>query len=186
MTILRILAALALAQLLAACTAPPERLQAMADRNYMRYAMGKSYAHVATLNSSALMGGESGYGPPIGSYRLADGDTVHRHMGESGSIETGMNFAGLVGTNRVATNYRLAYFRVGPDGIVKDWAVGSVPGEQSSCIRYIGGIVEKCEDQSLVRRNFAVLDSMVTTSGGQPLGAWGAPAETAVPAEAPV
>lgn len=101
--------------------------------------------------------------------------TIYRHMAPSARTETGTNFVGLVGSSSVSNNNRLSYFLVGPDGIVKDWATGSVPGNASSCITYIGGIIQRCSDLTQFQTSLAIYDSRVLTKDGQPISSWGNP-----------
>lgn len=165
----------------AGCTAPPEGMVDMANRNYMRFAMNKPYASVAALQPD-VMSGETAFGPMIGSFALADGDTVYRHVGLGATSQSSADFGVIGGGKRVSTLLRLAYFKVGPDGVVRDWAVGSVPGDQSACRHYAAGIYETCTDVAAQRQSFAVYDSVVKTSSGQPLSAWGPRRPDALPA----
>jgi len=172
--------AMLLAGLVAAagCSSTVGQLQEAGDRNYMRYAMGKPYAQIAAQNPMSLAGmaGATVYGPMIGSYALAGGDTVYRHIDNVESSTTNVDAGLLLGSESVATRYRLAYFRVGPDGIVKDWATGTLPGERLGCTWYVGGIIRQCSSDEQRLQSLAVYDSLVKTSGDQPLGAWGTPA----------
>lgn len=164
--------------LVAGCTTPPEALQSMGDRNYMRYATGKSYAQIATQNPMSLdgMAGATIYGPMIGSYALADGETVYRHIDNVGSSSTNVDAGLIMRSESVATRYRLAYFRVGPDGTVRDWATGTLPGERLGCTWYAGGFVRQCASDEQRLQSLAVYDTLVMTSASQPLNSWGMPA----------
>jgi hypothetical protein len=166
------LAALAL---LAACTTPPEGLLNAANRNYMRYATGKPYAQVASLNPTTLEGlaGKTAYGPMIGSFDLADGNRVYRHIDNVQTGESSVDFGIFSQRRTVSTTYRLAYFRVGPDGIVNDWAVGSLPGESLRCVSYAIGIFRQCENQQSLRQSLDFYDTLVRTSSDQPMAVWG-------------
>lgn len=162
--------------LIAGCTATPETLQSMGDRNYMRYASGKPYAQIAgqsTTSLDGLLGGATIYGPMIGAYALADGDRVYRHIDNVESSSTSVDAGILMRRERVATRYRLAYFRVGPDGIVKDWATGALPGERLGCTWYAAGFIRQCASDAQRLQSIAVYDSLVRTSGGAALSAWG-------------
>jgi hypothetical protein len=171
----RALIGLAAMLLVAGCTTPPEGLLNAANRNYMRYAMGKPYADVASLNPTTLEGlaGRTAYGPMIGSFDLADGNRVYRHID---NVQTGgsrVDFGVISKRRTVTTTYRLAYFRVGPDGIVNDWAVGSLPGESLRCVSYAIGIFRQCENQQSLRQSLDFYDTLVRTSSNQPLASWG-------------
>lgn len=174
---IRSLAAIAVLCAVTACTTPPESLLNAANRNYMRYAMGKPYADVASLNPTTMEGlaGRTAYGPMIGAYVLADGNRVYRHIDDVQTGESTVDLGIFSQRHTVSSTYRLAYLRVGPDGIVNDWAVGSLPGGSVRCVSYAIGIFRKCEDQQSLRQSLALYDSLVRTSSGQPLSSWGAP-----------
>lgn len=188
MKVLLRIAVIALISISSGCMAPPEKLVEMADRSYMRVAMGKPYVQMADLRlpGSLIPGqGELAFGPMIGSYRLASGDMVYRHIGNGATSSSSVDFGGLIGGERESVLQRLAYFRVGPDGLVRDWATGSVQGSQTACRYYVGGIFQRCTDIEAQRQSFAIYDAMVRTSSKQPLSSWGPPAEepTATPIE---
>lgn len=165
--------------LLAGCSQVTEKAEGMANRSFTSYALGKSYDHVANIGMSPLerfAGNDAAtFGPHLGSTRLTNGMTIHRHMAPAARTETGSNFGGLVGTSSVSNNNRLSYFLVGQDGIVKDWATGSVPGNASSCISYIGGIIQRCSDVTLFESSLALYDARVLTKDNKPISVWGAP-----------
>ncbi len=58
---------------------------------------------------------------------------------------------------------RLSYFLVGPDGVIKDWATGSVEGTTNDCIRYIVVLIQKCTDASQLQASLALYDIRVLT-----------------------
>lgn len=172
---------------LSGCTQVAQKAETAANRSFTSYALGKPYAEVASLGTSPmerLAGNDRAtFGPLLGSTPLANGMTIYRHMAPSARTETGTDFGGLVGTSSVSSNNRLSYFLVGPDGIVKDWATGSVPGNASSCISYIGGIIQRCSDLTQFEASLTLYDARVLTKDGQPISVWGAPATmAAVPA----
>ena len=117
----------------AGCTAATESMQSFGDRNYMRYATGKPYTQIASQAQTSLEGlaGATIYGPMIGEYRLTDGDMVFRHIDNVESARTSVDAGFVMQQETVATRYRLAYFRVGPDGTVRDWATGALPGRKA-------------------------------------------------------
>ncbi|WP_246659290.1 hypothetical protein [Rhizobium sp. FY34] len=162
-------------------------MESAANRSFTSYALGKPYAEVASVGTSPmerLAGNDRAtFGPLLGSTPLVNGMTVYRHMAPSARTERGSDFGGLVGTSSVSENNRLSYFLVGQDGVVKDWATGSVPGNASSCISYIGGIIQRCSDLTQFQASLTLYDARVLTKDGQPISVWGAPAATApVPA----
>ncbi|TCN33991.1 hypothetical protein [Sinorhizobium americanum] len=162
-----------LAIALAGCSQVAEKAEKAANRSFTSYALGKPYVEVANLGQSpmARLSGSDAFGPLIGETRLADGMTIYRHMAPS--AETGTNFAGLVGSSTVSQNNRLSYFLVGTDGIVKDWATGSVQGSASDCVQYIGGIINGCNDMRQLQASRELYDMRVTTKAGQPISSWG-------------
>ncbi len=173
------MALMAMIAVLSGCIGPPEKVVEMANRSYMRAAMGKPYQQVADsrLPGSLIPGqGEPAYGPMIGSYRLENGDMVYRHIGDGATSTSSTDFGSLAGGERKSVLLRLAYFRVGADGIIRDWATGSLAGGQTACRYYIAGIFQRCTDIEAQRQSFAIYDSLVKTSSGAPLSSWGPPA----------
>jgi hypothetical protein len=168
---------------LAGCSQVAEKAENAANRSFTSYALGKPYTDIANLGQSPmarLSGSDATYGPMIGATPLTNGMTVYRHMAPAAKTETGTNFAGLVGSSTVSQNNRLSYFLVGADGLVKDWATGSVQGSASDCVQYIGGIINRCNDMRQLQASLALYDMRVATKGGQPISSWGEPAAPAV------
>lgn len=176
---MRAFAVVGMLALLAGCSSVTEKAETMANRSFTSYALGKPYTQVASIGTSPLerLAGndEASFGPLLGSTRLTNGMIIYRHMAPAARTETGASFGGLVGTSSVSNNNRLSYFLVGPDGIVKDWATGSVTGNASSCISYIGGIIQKCSDVEQFQTSLTLYDARVLTKDGQPISVWGAP-----------
>ncbi len=165
-----------LACLIVGCSQTAEKIENAANRSTTSWALGKPYSRVAALGNSTLeqlSAEQTGYGQMIGQTSLADGTTLYRHIAPGAQSESSSNFVGLVGKSKQVTNYRLSYFKVGQDGIVKDWATGSAPGSISDCVTYIGGIFQKCQDQGRIRQALFVYDSRVRTSSGATLDSWG-------------
>jgi hypothetical protein len=170
---------MALALALAGCSQVAEKAENAANRSFTSYAMGRPYTEVANVNQSTLArlsGSEATFGPMIGATQLKNGMTIYRHIAPAAKTESGSSFGGLVGRSTVSQNNRLSYFLVGADGIVQDWATGSVQGSTSDCVQYIGGIINRCADMQQVQASMALYDMRVTTKGGQPISAWGEPA----------
>lgn len=169
---------------LASCSGVQEKAEQSANRSFTSYALGRPYQQVAAVGTSPLdrLAGNDGatFGPMIGATPLSNGMVIFRHIAPAARTETGTSFAGVVGTSGSSERDRLSYFLVGPDGIVKDWATGQVQGTASSCISYIGGIVNRCSDTTQLRAALDYYDAQVTTRGGQPVSSWG----TAEPIEA--
>jgi hypothetical protein len=174
----RIAALFAAALLLAGCQAP-QSVEDFSNRQFARYATGKSYTDVAALPDydEDTLGRVKMFGQPIGSYQLASGDTVHRHIKRYAAGGVTTDFGIIRQSEKIRYQYRLAYFRVGPDGIVNDVAIGIVPGETNKCVGYFFGIVQNCEDGETPAQSIAIYDQVVRTSGDQPISAWG-PAAT--------
>ncbi|MCL6709595.1 hypothetical protein M8R20_21635 [Pseudomonas sp. R2.Fl] len=167
----------------AGCSSVAEKAESAANRSFTSYALGKPYTQVASVGQSPLelLAGNdrATFGPMLGATQLENGMTVYRHMAPAAQMETSSSFGGLVGRESVSTNNRLSYFLVGPDGIVKDWATGSVQGATTDCVTYIGGIINRCSDTAQLQAALAFYDSRVLTKGGQPITAWGTPAAAA-------
>ncbi|MEM7216321.1 MAG: hypothetical protein AAF423_12325 [Pseudomonadota bacterium] len=169
---------LMIAGLIAGCSQTAEKIEAAANRSSTSWAQGKPYSQVAALGNRPLdqLSTEPvGFGQLIGQSSLADGTTVYRHIAPAAKTTSSSDFAGLVGTQKEVTNFRLSYFKVGQNGVVQDWATGSVPGSISDCVSYIAGIFQKCTDQGRVKQALAVYDSIVRTSTGSPMTSWGPP-----------
>lgn len=167
-----------LALVLAGCSQVAEKAENAANRSFTSYAMGRPYAEVANVGQSTLArlsGSEATFGPMIGATQMKNGMTIYRHIAPAAKTESASSFGGLVGRSTVSQNNRLSYFLVGADGIVRDWATGSVQGSASDCVQYIGGIINRCADMQQAQASLALYDMRVTTKGGQPISAWGEP-----------
>lgn len=168
--------------LLAACQAP-QSVQDFSNRQFSRYAIGKPYAEVAATPDfqEDTLGREKMYGQPIGSFKLASHDVVHRHIKRYGASTATTDFGFIRQSEKTRYEYRLAYFKVGPDGIVNDMAIGIVPGETDQCVGYFYGIVQNCEEGESPSRSLALYDQIVRTADGQPITVWGVQAPVAAP-----
>ena len=172
-----------LALVLAGCSQVAEKAENAANRSFTSYAMGRPYAEVANVGQSTLArlsGSEATFGPMIGATQLKNGMTIYRHIAPAAKTESASSFGGLVGRSTVSQNNRLSYFLVGADGIVKDWATGSVQGSASDCVQYIGGIINRCSDMRQLQASLALYDMRVATKAGQPISTWGQPAAPAM------
>ena len=159
----------------AGCTQTANSIENAANRSSTSWAMGKPYTQVAALGTSTLAQLSTepiGYGPMIRQSPLANGDILYRHVAPAAERSQGSDFGGIVASQRVNTNVRLSYFRVGADGVVSDWATGSAPGSVSDCIQYLGGLIKKCEDAARIRLGLQAYDARVKTRSGEPLSAW--------------
>ena len=54
-------------------------------------------------------------------------------------------------------------------------ATGSVTGNASDCVNYIGGIIKRCSDVKQFNAALALYDARVQTKDGQPISVWGTP-----------
>ncbi len=180
----RIIGLIAVVLVMGGCQAP-QSVQDFSNRQMSRYAVGKSYAQVAATPDfeEDSLGRVKLFGQPIGSYQLASGDTVHRHIKRYAAGGVSTDFGIIRSSEKIRYQYRLAYFRVGPDGIVKDMAVGTVPGETNKCVGYFFGIVQNCEDGETPAQSIVIYDQVVRTQDGQPITAWG-PSAASPPAPA--
>lgn len=170
-----VLAGLAVASLAACSAGQQQRIQASFDRNILDYTLGKPYTEIAqreAMTQEALFGTDYAYGNPFGASPLPGGDTLQRHVEVSAAMQTNTDIAGLFGSDGTRFDYRLFYFRVGPDGVIKDYANGVVSGQLIRCSYYIGGIFENCGNAELASTDMAQMDAAVTTSAGAPLSSW--------------
>jgi hypothetical protein len=174
MTGLRWAALAALVLVLGACTAAQQSLQASADANILNYTLGKPYAQIAAQNTTSfegMMGREKAYGNLIHRSQLPNGDTLYRH-GQAYAAQTNSTDFLFMGGNSTRYDYRLFYFRVGADGVIKDYANGVVSAQQIECVNYIGGIFQNCTDTALLSSDVSQMDAQVRTSASMPLSAW--------------
>ena len=169
---------------LAACQSAQTNVAKFGQRNTMRFALNKPYQQIANtpdLSETNLLkiGKTTTYGPMIGSFQLANGDTVYRHLKpyETGNSSVGL---GLIGGESTSFTLYLAYFRVDASGIVRDWAGTALPGSSQRCVGFFGGIIRNCSDTAAQERSLQYYDNLVRTSSDQPLSAWG-PRATATP-----
>lgn len=170
-----VLIGLAAASVTACSTAQQQRIQASFDQNILDYTVGRPYAEIAqreAMTQAALFGTDRAYGDFVGSSPLAGGDTLYRHIEVSEAATTSSDFAGLVGGDRTRFDYRLFYFRVGADGVIKDYANGVVSGQSIGCSYYVGGIFQNCSNQQMASNDLAQMDAAVTTSAGGALASW--------------
>ena len=108
----------------------------------------------------------------IGSAKLTNGDIVYRHISPA-SRKSSSRSLGHIGSTTTQRNYRLSYFRVGTNGVVKDYATGTGLASTTDCTTYLNGLVSSCDSIQPERRNLRDYDQQVRTSGGEPLSAWG-------------
>lgn len=160
---------------LVACNETQGNIQQKVDRNILKSTVGKDYQRIAALETTsleALVGDDKAYGELFAQTRLVGGDTLYRHINRYESETRESNIGLLVAKESVRYSYRLFYFRVSPDGIIRDYANGFLGGETSRCVGWIAGIFSKCEDEASFGQTVAQYDALVTTSSGQTLGAW--------------
>ncbi|WP_196257805.1 hypothetical protein [Pelagibacterium limicola] len=159
---------------LGACTATQQSLQAAADSNILNYTVGKPYAQIAAQNTTSfegMMGREKAYGNLIHLSQLSNGDRLYRHGQAYAAHSTSTDFL-LMGGGSTRYDYRLFYFRVGQDGVIKDYANGVVTAQQVECVNYVGGIFQSCTDTAMLSSDISQMDAQVRTSAGMPLSAW--------------
>lgn len=176
------LAALAIG--LTACSGMQEKVQTSVDRKVLSYVVGKPYQSVASQRKTTLEGlfqDDRAYGEVFSQAPLANGDMLYRHLDRYKSGEESSNFFGVVGSTKAQISYRLIYFRVGPDGRIKDTANGFLHGEVNSCTNWVGGIFETCDDPARLTQTIDGYDRLVTTSKGQPISSWGLASQVTQP-----
>lgn len=175
MRILKFLALALVAIGLVGCSATAEKLRNKGDRYQLSSTIGKSYAAIAaskSLREGELFGTRQTYGRLIDQTKLASGDTVYKHAGLREAGESGMDFAGLIGTTKKKLEYAIFYFRVSPDGTIRDYANGIVKGDKVSCITFISGLIGTCQNTDTLSADFTYIDTIVRTSSGQPYSSW--------------
>ncbi len=172
----KLLIALLPAALVAGCGSTQGDLQQMADRNWLGYMVGKPYAGIAAekkLTMDGLMHDDRAAGELISVSDLPGGDRLYRHVDRYQSGTMSSSAAGVYSKDSATYSYRLLYFRVSSEGVVRDYANGFVPGETQSCVGWIGGIFTKCKNELELRQTVDGFDAVVKTSQGQPLASWG-------------
>lgn len=178
--------ALAVPVVLAGCQGAKDNAQRYGAANYARFALNKPYTRAANLpdlgeTNLLRIGKSTAYGPMIGSYRLANGETVYRHFKPQSAGGSTVDF-GLVSRSGESFVIYLTWMRVDQAGIVREVATGTVPGGNQRCLGFIGGIIQNCSDQATQDQSLAFYDSVVRTREGQNVyAAWGAPVNAAVP-----
>ena len=172
----KLLLAAGAAALFSACSGTQAEIQTAVDRNWLGYMVGKPYAGIAAekkLTMDGLMHDDRAAGELISVSDLPGGDRLYRHVDRYQSGTMSSNAAGIYSKDSATYSYRLLYFRVSPDGVVRDYANGFVPGETQSCVGWIGGIFTKCKNELELRQTVDGFDAVVKTSQGQPLASWG-------------
>ena len=166
-----------------ACSGTKAKLQNFNDRRAINDTIGKNYNTITNETSANFSEGFSNqalkYGKFLSSYNLADGSKVMRHTDTYSLLSSGFGLGviGVTGLNTKANlAYRIFYFKVGNDGIIKDWANGvsaNATGTQECSGLGVGGFsMESCGD---IKGNAPVaeIDSIARTSTEQPLSSWG-------------
>lgn len=174
MKLFRWILVLILTGVLTACSATQQNIQSAADRNVLNFTVGKEYAKIAATNATTtegLFGREKAYGDRIGQSQLSNGDIVYKHAARNEASESSVNL-GLFGGSEKIIDYRLMYFRVGSDGLIKDYANGVVSGEKINCVNYIGGLFQNCDNAQQLSTDIAQMDAAVLTSQSLPLSSW--------------
>ncbi len=175
MRIFRLLTAIFLILGIVGCSGTAEKLRNKSDRHQLSGTIGKSYAAIAaskSLREGELFGTRFTYGRLIDQSELANGDTVYKHAGLRDAGESGLNFGGLIGTTKKNLEYAIYYFRVSPDGVIRDYANGIVKGDKVSCITFISGLIGSCQNTEMLSADFTYIDTIVRTSQGQTYASW--------------
>ena len=158
---------------LAACSSTTQRnIQAGFDSNVLSYTVGKPYAEIAATKAmDDLLLQNKAYGEMVSRSQLASGDVLYRHAKPVEASSSGFDL-GVFGSEKKQYNYSLFYFRVDQTGTITDYANGVVPGKEISCLNYLGGIFQNCDDARMLSSDIAALDASVRTSTSQPLSSW--------------
>ena len=161
---------------LVGCSGTQGKIQSGMDRKMMESTVGKQYDALVEKNKFTMggaIGQDKQYGNFINSTALPDGGMLMRHLDKYKSGGMGIGTGPLpfmVGEKRIA--YRLFYFNVGPDGIIRDWASGFYNGETKSCIGLEMFNLDYCGDSDKAFP-YEKMDRFVKTSSGKPITAWG-------------
>ena len=104
------------------CSGTQEQLQLAADRNWLSYAVGQPYAQIAAQKETTmagLFGDQRAYGDMFAATDLPNGDRLYRHLNRYKASTTSTSVGLLVNSDSANYSYRLLYFRVSPDGIIR-------------------------------------------------------------------
>lgn len=169
--------ALALAGVVAlgGCQRAQEAVQRRVDQTTLGFTVGKPYQQIASMRKTTLEGmfdDDRAYGELFASQELSDGTTLYRHLDRYESGGTTTSVGGIFGSEKTNYAYRLLYFKVDDQGVIRDYANGFLHGEATNCVSWVGGIFRKCEDPAALRTTVELYDSLVKTSDGLPLSAW--------------
>ncbi|MCO6187348.1 hypothetical protein [Rhizobium sp. L1K21] len=175
MRIFKILLFVFITASLAACSSTAEKLRNKSDRYQLSSTIGKPYAAIAaskSLKEAELFATRETYGRLIDQVTLPSGDTVYKHAGLREAGESSFDFSGLIGTSKTKLEYAIYYFRVGPDGMIRDYANGIVQGDRVNCIAFISGLITTCQNTDTLTADFTYIDTIVRTANGKPYSAW--------------
>ncbi|MEL6920758.1 MAG: hypothetical protein AAFO77_06995, partial [Pseudomonadota bacterium] len=101
------------------------------------------------------------FGPQFSRYFLSDDFVVYRHGKQADPVPLAAATANdtSLGPIDQPPPYELTYFLVSPDGIVADYAVGSVPAAQNGCVRFVAASVSQCESASRLSADLERFDT---------------------------
>lgn len=128
------------------------------------------------------------FGPRIGQFFLADDYVVYRHALPQAVAQAGPVIDAVTGqpvplesdAAIAPTQVRLTYFLVSPQGIVDDYALGTLNVSTTACLQIISGSVIICDQPDRLSEDFEFFDSAVRTSKFQSLDTWNLSANEAV------
>lgn len=159
---------------LAGCTDMQSRIQTSIDGTVMQSIVGRTYASVNITPPRLPF--EPEREPPYGRLfsvtDLPSGSRIHRHLIRGVAQTTETNFLGLVQSDSQRYSYRLLYFLVDREGIVRATANGFWLGEGDRCVGYVGNIFRTCESSAALAEDVVFFDTLVKTSDGRGLEVW--------------
>ena len=142
------------ALVLAGCSSLGLEVASGINNSQLKNTLGKPYTQV--------MYERPDFGKLVGRESLPNGDQVMKHVGEFGSATS--NVGGIYG--KQDQQARVIYFRVGKDGVIKDWATEFYKAGSSTC--WVG-ICSGATKEQVPTEEF---DKIVKTSNGHSLDAW--------------
>lgn len=157
------------------CNKAVNYAQSNIDRKLLQSTIGKEYESFASENkltvSGAVFGQDKVYGNFISSSHLPDGGKIMKHIDKykSGGSQLSMGLPVGIGSQSMA--YRIFYFNVGPNGIVRDWASAFYNKETKDCISAINIGIDLCGNAENVF-DYNQLDTLVKTSQGHAIDVW--------------
>lgn len=146
----------------------------------------------AKSNGAMVVPNASGsvFGPLISRYFLTEDFVVYRHGKQANPVPLSAVTANDTSLGPVdsAQPVTLTYFLVDPQGIVVDYATGSVTPDASGCITFSGDSVITCDNATELSAALRRFDQSVITREGATVASWSGntPASQPLPEAQPV